>query len=282
MAIQSVFASSVINRLDTEPPTPPTNVHVAISPSLQAKINWTASTDDTEITYYKVLRDNVELGTVYDATSFTDFHIEPDTTYTYVIKAYDLVLKEAASEPFVAVSPGVDELIYFPFSGAAISTAFHQLLLKYRLEAHPSLALQWIMEWKEEYESSANSLMLLALVAAYDPDYLGPDGATTVTERALEHICSVIAGGNEPGIAVNGLSEQGYAPVLEAFTIAKLKAPSISNELTTAEKEKLDIMMKGGGTAPNLLATMRTTTRQALMPRENLTRPGTRIIERDW
>jgi hypothetical protein len=245
LAIQSVFEAAVSERRDTEAPTPPTHVQATITNSLQARINWTAATDDTEILYYKVFRDGVDIGTVQTGTSFTDFDIAPLTSYTYVIKAYDSVLKESVSDSVTATSPDAGDVVYFPLDAAVISTAFSQGLVKYALETHES-GQQWMMEWREHYENSANAMKYLTLASAYDPDYLGPDGATTVSERALQQFRSVIAGGQEPGFAGNGLSGQGYLPVLQSFAIAKLKAPAIWDALTADEKHKIDLMMLAG------------------------------------
>lgn len=245
LSVQAVFISSVANRLDTEHPTAPSNVQVAIANTMQAIVNWTASSDDTGIQYYKIFRDGAEVGTVYNATSFVDNDLVPGTSYTYVVKAYDLVLKESASEPVAATSPGEQEWVRIPFSAEALTLAFGQPLLDYNLETH-SGTLKWVMEWREEYEKGANALKLLTLLSAYAPEFVGPDGVTTASAKALQHIRSVIAGGNEPGFAGNGLSGQGYMPLLNAIVIAKQMSPAIWNSLTAAEKDKLDIMMLAG------------------------------------
>nr|O82833.1 RecName: Full=Gellan lyase; Contains: RecName: Full=N-terminal gellan lyase; Contains: RecName: Full=C-terminal gellan lyase; Flags: Precursor [Bacillus sp. (in: firmicutes)]BAA29068.1 gellan lyase precursor [Bacillus sp.] [Bacillus sp. (in: firmicutes)] len=245
LSVQAVFVSAVANRLDTENPTAPANVQVAISNTMQAHVSWTASSDDTGILYYKVFRDGALVGTVTNATSFVDNGLAPATEYTYVVKAYDLVLKEAVSQPATATSPGEQAQVRIPFSAEAIATAFGQPLLDYNLETH-SGTLKWVMEWREEYEKSANALKLLTLLSASAPDYIGPDGVTTASAKALQHLRSVTAGGNEPGFAGNGLSGQGYMPLLSAIVMAKKKAPAIWNALTAAEKEKLDLMILAG------------------------------------
>jgi peptidoglycan/xylan/chitin deacetylase (PgdA/CDA1 family) len=250
LAVQSVFENSVANRRDTEPPTSPGNPTVEISNSLQAVISWEASQDDTEIQYYKVYRDGVEIQHVVNGTTAVDTDIQRGRSYTYTIKAFDLVLKEAESVPVQATAPDGENLVYFPFSYSALSIAFGQGLLGYSLEPIPASQnpnnQKYVMEWRPENEGPAYAMQLLTIAAMHDPDYLGPDGVTTVTQRALEQFRSVLTPGKEPGLSGSGLSGQGYMPVLQSFLLAKHKVPAIWNELSAAEKSKIDLMMLTG------------------------------------
>lgn len=248
MAIQKAFENSVTVRRDSQPPTAPGNVAVEITNSLQAKIVWTPSTDDAGIKYYKVFRNGNELATVSSGTNYVDGGLQPATTYSYVVKAYDTVLHETASVPVSVTTPAAGQVTYFPFTPSVINNAFNQSLLKYALTdssvTNPSTGLKYkyVIDWS--YMNSSTALKYLTVASYYNPDYIGPDGSTTVSQQALAQIRSVIGGGSEPGCAGNGLSSQGYLPVLEAFTVAKLKIPSIWNQLTADEKYRIDLIMQ--------------------------------------
>ena len=51
-------------------------------------VTWAASTDSVGVTGYDVLRDGAKVGTV-SGTSFTDTGVQPSTTYSYTVDAFD-------------------------------------------------------------------------------------------------------------------------------------------------------------------------------------------------
>ncbi len=51
-------------------------------------LSWTASSDNTGVAGYKVFRDGVEIG-ASPTTGYEDTGLAADTTYSYVVKAYD-------------------------------------------------------------------------------------------------------------------------------------------------------------------------------------------------
>jgi len=73
---------------DTEAPTTPSNLTVTSKSSSSVSLSWTRSTDNLTVNKYVILRDGIEIGESAD-TSFTDTGLSPNTTYTYMVKAYD-------------------------------------------------------------------------------------------------------------------------------------------------------------------------------------------------
>jgi len=73
--------------MDTEAPSIPTGL-TATTTATSATISWTASTDNVEVAGYQIFQDGVNIGNT-TATSITIDGLSPDTTYSYVISAFD-------------------------------------------------------------------------------------------------------------------------------------------------------------------------------------------------
>ncbi|MEW9700747.1 glycosyl hydrolase [Paenibacillus sp. SI8] len=73
---------------DTQPPTAPSNVTNPSKTSSSLTLSWTASTDNTGVTGYEILRNGSVIGTSA-TTSFTNSDLAAETTYSYTIIAYD-------------------------------------------------------------------------------------------------------------------------------------------------------------------------------------------------
>lgn len=86
---QSVFTS------DTEAPTTPTNLTATAVSSSQINLSWTASTDNIQVTGYRVFRDLVNIATT-TSTTYQDAGLTPSTSYDYTITAIDAAYNESA------------------------------------------------------------------------------------------------------------------------------------------------------------------------------------------
>ncbi|WP_413789322.1 discoidin domain-containing protein [Paenibacillus tyrfis] len=56
--------------------------------SSQVNLSWTASTDNVGVKEYKIYRGSTEVGTA-TGTSYSDTGLNPSTTYSYTVKAFD-------------------------------------------------------------------------------------------------------------------------------------------------------------------------------------------------
>ncbi|MFC7642465.1 cellulose binding domain-containing protein [Streptosporangium lutulentum] len=80
---------------DTSPPTAPGGLAASATTSTGTTLNWTASTDDTGVTGYDILRaPGASGGTFTQAgtsttTTFGDTGLTPSTTYRYQVRARD-------------------------------------------------------------------------------------------------------------------------------------------------------------------------------------------------
>ncbi len=86
---------------DTTAPTAPTGLSATAVDEGQIDLNWTASTDNVEVTGYEIFRGGAGIGTTTE-TSYSDTGFTPsaNTTYCYTVKAYDAEgnISDASSE----------------------------------------------------------------------------------------------------------------------------------------------------------------------------------------
>lgn len=112
---------------DTTPPSAPSNLVLSAVTQSGLTITWNPSTDDVGVTGYRVYRDGV-IVTSTTATAYTDAGLQPGTTYTYSVKAYDAGNNQSAASPSLAVktassSATVDGQINFD-SGDTTTTGY--------------------------------------------------------------------------------------------------------------------------------------------------------------
>ena len=88
---------------DTTPPTVPTGL-TATPGSGQVALAWSAATDDTAVTGYRLYRDGVLIA-LPTGTTFTDTGLANGTTYTYRVAAADAAGNVSAQSPAVTGAP---------------------------------------------------------------------------------------------------------------------------------------------------------------------------------
>ncbi len=107
--------ADIITIGDSTAPSVPTNLAgVAIS-ATQVNLTWTASTDNVEVTGYRIYRDSLPIGTSA-TTAYADVTCQPNTSYLYKVSAYDLEGSESAlsTGTTVATPPYVDVILDNP------------------------------------------------------------------------------------------------------------------------------------------------------------------------
>jgi phosphatidylinositol-3-phosphatase len=73
---------------DTSAPSVPASVTAAVAGPGSVSVQWAASQDDVGVTGYDVFRNGAKVGTV-SGTSFADTSVQPATTYSYTVDAFD-------------------------------------------------------------------------------------------------------------------------------------------------------------------------------------------------
>jgi chitodextrinase len=75
---------------DTLPPTTPSGLVASAVGPAEVDLTWSPSTDDVGVAGYEILRDGVQIGTSSTA-SYADLTTRSSTTYSYTVRAYDVV-----------------------------------------------------------------------------------------------------------------------------------------------------------------------------------------------
>jgi hypothetical protein len=73
---------------DLTPPTVPTNLVATAAGTSQINLSWTASTDDTGVSGYRIRRDGSIIAST-TLTSYSDSPLTSNTSYTYTVEAFD-------------------------------------------------------------------------------------------------------------------------------------------------------------------------------------------------
>jgi len=87
-AVSDTVTVSQVIGIDTTPPTIPVPVTVTPIASTQIDVAWGVSTDDQNLTGYRLFRDAVQIATT-SLTTYSDTGLLASTTYTYTVEAYD-------------------------------------------------------------------------------------------------------------------------------------------------------------------------------------------------
>jgi hypothetical protein len=110
---------------DTTPPSKPTSLIASTSSSSQINLIWAGSTDIVGVTGYNVYRNGIRAASVTTGTSYSDTGLNPSTTYTYTVAAYDAagnVSPQSTSASATTLSNGGPTVsITAPTSGSTVA-----------------------------------------------------------------------------------------------------------------------------------------------------------------
>ncbi|MCH1939638.1 PKD domain-containing protein [Holdemania massiliensis] len=132
---------------DYEPPTIPENIELADRSSKQIHFTWSASKDNVGVKGYRIYRNDKLVATV-DTCVYTDMLLTKDTSYTYVVEAFDAAGNASKSEPvqISTVSPKFQNI-------SALET-------EYIIEEQEMVAVS--AEWKNE-QNMIDHLIILKI-----------------------------------------------------------------------------------------------------------------------
>ena len=80
---------------DTQAPTAPSGLGATAASSTRVDLAWTAASDDTGVTGYRIYRDGAMVGTVGPVTAYPDTTARAGTTYDYHVRAVDAAGNES-------------------------------------------------------------------------------------------------------------------------------------------------------------------------------------------
>ncbi len=95
---------------DTTPPVGPATVNLLSKTDTQIRISWTPATDNIGVAGYNIYRDGIFIDSTQTATSYTASKLNPNTQYTFTVKARDAAgnLSLGSSVLTVSTLPSVD------------------------------------------------------------------------------------------------------------------------------------------------------------------------------
>lgn len=100
----AVNATTPVASADAVPPSVPTRfaANVQVAPEIDARLTWTASTDNVGVVGYHVYRDGAKIASV-PYVWYSDLGLTPNKQYSYTIAAYDAAGNTSAQVTPVAV-----------------------------------------------------------------------------------------------------------------------------------------------------------------------------------
>ena len=106
---------------DTTPPSAPSQLHTTAVAANEVDLAWTGSSDDVGIDHYDVRRGTSSVGTP-TGTTFADLTVQPNTTYTYTVVAYDRAgnASDPSNSVTVTTPAGVTTLTFTPTADAYV------------------------------------------------------------------------------------------------------------------------------------------------------------------
>jgi chitodextrinase len=158
--VQSTSAAA-----DTEAPSIPTDLTANSVTSSSIGLTWTASTDNTAVTGYRIFRDGSEVDTS-NSNSHTESGLSPNTQYTYRITAFDAAGNESSqsTELIVSTAPIISgncgtqtgSVVAIPFSfvtprnvGKYVTLSATSTLVEYNRHSYLDAPnIDWSMRYK--------------------------------------------------------------------------------------------------------------------------------------
>ena len=97
--------------VDSDAPSTPQNFTTTAVSSTQVTLSWETSTDNIDVTGYKIYRDNVEIAVITD-DFYVDTQLSPDTAYAYTVSAYDQAANHSTQSSELTVQTLIPQLAF--------------------------------------------------------------------------------------------------------------------------------------------------------------------------
>ncbi|HLI41153.1 MAG TPA: choice-of-anchor Q domain-containing protein [Streptosporangiaceae bacterium] len=141
---------------NTTPPSVPTGLSDTSDTASSVGLSWNASTDSAgTLAGYTVYRNGTAIGTANaGTTTFTDSTVQPSTTYSYTVDAFDTAGNHSAqSSPLQVITPAAPPPSAHWVQGGAVSTGSQVTSVTITLTS-PVSAGDLLVGWFGQYNSS--------------------------------------------------------------------------------------------------------------------------------
>ncbi|HED39992.1 MAG TPA: hypothetical protein ENJ13_06140, partial [Chromatiales bacterium] len=99
----SAITATTLAAADTDAPSIPSGLAASAITSSSITLSWTASTDNTATTGYRIFRDSVEIATT-STPGYIDQGLAASTQYQYTVTAYDAAANESPSSSAITAT----------------------------------------------------------------------------------------------------------------------------------------------------------------------------------
>ena len=109
---------------DNTAPSTPDGLSATLVSSSQVSLTWNASTDNVDVTGYRVYRNGAPLATVGDVTAYQDGGLSSSTTYSYSVQALDAAGNASPqSSAVIVTTPAVNDTVPPSTPAGLVATA---------------------------------------------------------------------------------------------------------------------------------------------------------------
>jgi chitodextrinase len=214
----SASVSATTPFADMTPPSVPTNVTAAAQSSSAVGLSWSPSSDNIGVVGYKVYRGTTQVGTV-TGTSFSDTGLDPSTTYSYQVAAYDAANNVSATSAAVIATTSSVSTTTGTVHAASCSQADVQNAITAANEADTVIVPAGVCTWTTPApDTAAVAVSTKALTlqgAGIDQTVITTPTSTTPHEGALR-----IDGVDGKSYRVSGFTFSGGAGPADMLTVS--------------------------------------------------------------
>lgn len=220
---------------DTTAPSQPANLSAPLLSAYEVDLSWSAATDDTAVTGYRIYRNNVQIGTSA-SLSYNDTTASQQNTYTYSVSAVDAAGNESIrSGDLVVTTPQFVDMIAPSSPGNPSASA----------QSGPTVRVAWV--------ASTDNVGVAGYRVYRDGTVLTDSTATTYTDNAVAagethsyYISAYDTAGNEsqPSLAVS-----------VTLPVPDTTAPSIPTNLLAGTTTATSVALSWTASSDNVAVT---------------------------
>ena len=242
---------------DTGPPSIPSITSASAPSSGRVDLVWTTSTDDVGVTGYTVYRNGSSLATTSGptATSYSDLTVNPSTSYSYTVDAFDAAGHHSnQSAPAVVMTPAASvPVTLLPIADSYVdsskATTNYGTSTSLRFDGSP-VVQSYLMFDLTGVSGTITKATLRVYANTASAGYTVGGTATTWTETGLTAANAPTVGSSVGSSGAFGASSWTSVDVTSLVTTGKL---SLAMSGINSTAVKLSSRESGTSTAPQLV-----------------------------
>lgn len=215
-AISNDFTITIAVGDDLTPPTIPDPVNITFVTYSQIDVSWGASTDDENLSGYRLFRDGVHIATT-SLTTYSDTGLAASTTYTYSVEAYDWLRNISTTS--VSVSTTTLSIRDTPPIARDYGTRLQLRLFDFSVDSlQTSVDISWVTNQYAQYS------LRWGKESVYDLGFVHND----TFRKKHRTIISDLEPGTSYMYELIGYNQQGVEFVLSSDSFTTKTAPDVT------------------------------------------------------